>query len=145
LLIADDHEGVLYTLGYAIDMRGSRALLANSGKAALERAATEPFDAALIDLHMPEMDGLTTCRKLRERCIAGGADRPIFMMTAAFMPQVVPKALEAGAVALLKKPFDYDEFFALLERYCRGELPLPALPPIPFANGVQPPAPSAAA
>ena len=94
----------------------------------MEVAAKETFDAALVDLHMPGMDGFAVCRSLRERVIASGRDVPVFIMTASYTSFAVSKATEAGAVALLKKPFDYDEFLKALERYCGGELSIPALP-----------------
>lgn len=131
LLITDDHESVLHTLEYVLSLRGYRTLLASSGAAALEIAEREPFDAALVDLHMPGMDGFALCRALRERAIAAGKDIPVFMMTAVHVPIAAKRALEAGTVALLKKPFDLDEFLSALERYCSGELPLPGLPVSP--------------
>lgn len=145
VLIADDQPGVLQTLDFVMGLRGYRTLLANSGKAALELAVSASFDAALIDLHMPGQDGIATCRALRERCIAAGSDRPVFMMTAAYEQQAAAKAADAGAVMLLRKPFDYDEFFAALDRFCTGELPVPALPVSPRADGDARSVPPAAA
>ncbi len=129
LLITDDHESVLHTLHYVLSLRGYRTLLASSGAAALDIAAKETFDAALIDLHMPAMDGFAVCRALRERAIPTGGIVPIFIMTAAYMPAMAARAAEAGAVALLKKPFDCDELVKDVERYCAGESPIPPLSP----------------
>jgi len=57
-------------------------------------------------------------------------------MTAAYTSAATTQATEAGAITLLKKPFDHDDFLVTLERYCGGELPLPAQPmPIVPANG----------
>lgn len=128
LLITDDHVSVLHTLDYVLSLRGYRTLLANSAAAALTIAAGENFDAALVDLHMTGMDGCALCRALRERGIVAGRDIPVFIMTAAYLPVAATKATEAGAITLLKKPFDYDEFIGTLERYCGGELPIPPLP-----------------
>lgn len=129
LLITDDHESVLHTLDYVLGLRGYRALLANSGAAALDIAAKETFDAALLDLHMPGMDGLALCRALRERSIAAGRKLPIWIMTAGYVPSITTMAAQAGALAVLKKPFDCDELLKEVERYCAGELPIPPLLP----------------
>jgi two-component system KDP operon response regulator KdpE len=129
LLIIDDHESVLYTLGYVFGLRGYQIRTANSGAAGIKLAAEESIDVALVDLHMPVMDGFTVCRGLRQQAIVAGRDIPVFMMTAAHTPAAAAKASEAGAVALLKKPFDHDEFLAAVERYCDREAPLPALTP----------------
>lgn len=56
LLITDDQEGVLHTLGYLFGEHGYRTLLAKSGAAALEMARIEHIDVTLIDVHMPGMD-----------------------------------------------------------------------------------------
>lgn len=135
LLITDDHESVLQTLGYVLELRGYRTLLANSGNAALDVAAKETFDVALVDLRMAGMDGFATCRSLRERAIAAGRDVPVFMMTAAYTSKEAEKASNAGAVTLLKKPFDYDEFLTAVERYCRGEA---TIPPLTAASASEP-------
>lgn len=57
LLIIDDQPSVLQTLDYVFSLHGYRTLLASSGEAGLELAANQSFDAALVDLHMPGMDG----------------------------------------------------------------------------------------
>lgn len=145
LLITDDHESVLHTLEYVLSLRGYRTLLASSGAVALEIAAREILDVALVDLHMPGMDGFALCRALRERGLAAGQDIPVFMMTAVHTPVALKAALEAGAVTLLKKPFDCDEFLSAVERYCSGELPLPGPPAAPPAGDNASAAPPTAA
>jgi DNA-binding response OmpR family regulator len=145
VLITDDNESVLHTLEYVLGLRGYRPLVANSGAVALEIAARETCDAALVDVHMPEMDGFALCRALRERAITAGKDIPVFMMTAMHVPAASKRALEAGAVTLLKKPFDCDEFLSRLERYCSGELPLAPLPASPPIDGDANAAPPTAA
>lgn len=145
LLIVDDHESVLHTLGYVFGLRGYQVRLANSGPAGITLAASECVDAALVDLHMPGMDGFSVCRALREQAIAAGRDVPVFMMTAAHTAAAATKAADAGAVTLLKKPFDHEEFLMAVERYCDGTTPLPALPTVPFPAAATATASSAAA
>ena len=67
--------------------------------------------------------------------MASGCDVPVFIVTAAYVSAAAKMAAEAGAVALLKKPFDLEGFMKGLERYCGGELPIPALSAPATSNG----------
>jgi DNA-binding response OmpR family regulator len=120
LLIIDDQEGVLLTLDYVFTQRGYRTLLAKSGAAAVGIAQTEMIDAALVDLHMPEMDGLAVCRSVAAIAAERGRAIPVWVMTAAFTSEAAAKAAECGAIALLKKSFDVDAFLADVERCVSG-------------------------
>ncbi len=131
LLIVDDQPSVLHTLDYVFNQRGYRTLLANSGAAGLEVAGNESFDAALVDLHMPGLDGMSVCRALRERAHASQREALVWVMTAAHTREAATKAVEAGAIALLKKPFDYEVFLESFEQYFSGKLTVPPLPPKP--------------
>lgn len=128
VLLVDDQSSVLQTLDYVLTLQGYHPLLAASGAAALDLAEREVLDAALIDLHMPGMDGFTVCRTLRERAIARGGDLPVWIMTAAASGNLQNKLEAAGAIGLLRKPFDYPEFFAAVERYCTKAESIRALP-----------------
>jgi DNA-binding response OmpR family regulator len=116
LLITDDQEGVLVALDYVLSQRGYRTLLAKSGAAAVGIAQTEMIDAALVDLHMPGMDGFAVCRSVAAIAAERGRAIPVWVMTAAFTSEAAAKAAECGAIALLKKPFDVDVFLADVER-----------------------------
>lgn len=121
LLIVDDQEGVLQTLDFVFKDRGYRTVLAKSGTAAVVLASAERLDAGLIDLHMPGMDGLAVCASLR----AAGISIPIWIMTAACSREAETTAREHGAVSVLRKPFDVDEFVRALE----AQLALPSATP----------------
>jgi two-component system, OmpR family, response regulator MprA len=125
LLITDDQEGVLHTLGYVFGEHGYRTLLAKSGAAALEIARTAHLDAALVDLHMPVMDGIAVCRLIAAAAQESGRTLPVWLMTGAHTAIAATKAREVGAMALLKKPFDSAELLRDLERYFAGALPIP--------------------
>lgn len=111
LLIVDDQESVLNALEFVFVHRGFRTLVARSGAAALGLASTEHFDASLLDLHMPEMDGITLCNALR----TSGHGGQLWIMTAACTREAEVKAQEAGAIAVLRKPFNIEEFIHTLE------------------------------
>jgi DNA-binding response OmpR family regulator len=113
LLIEDDPrlaEMVSEYLGQA----GFRVCTAASGNEGLDRLAHEPFEAVVLDLGLPDMDGLEVCRKLRAR-----ADTPVLMLTARgdAMDRVV--GLEIGADDYLPKPFEPRELLARLRAILR--------------------------
>lgn len=132
LLITDDHESVLRTLEYVLSAHGYRTLLASSGKAAIETCQGEVVDAALVDLHMPGMDGFQTCTALIAQACEQGRTLPVWLMTAASSSAARSRALEVGAVTLLGKPFDCDEFVSCIEKHFAAPLtgPRPLSSPV---------------
>lgn len=132
LLIVDDHASVLETLVFVVTSRGYRVLTASSGRRALEIAEQEAADAALVDLHMPGIDGLKTCRGLREISSRRGQQLPIWVMSAALPSTAEAQAREAGATGTLKKPFDAEGFLAAVEGACAAAPP--SVSPIPSSS-----------
>lgn len=130
LLVVDDQLSVRSTLGYLLTAHGYEVLLAGSGREALALAESRIFDAALVDLHMPNLDGATVCRTLCERAHAQGRALPVWLMTAAYTTSADAHARASGARALLKKPFDCDAWVLELENQL-------ALPP-PAASEIVP-------
>lgn len=114
LLIVDDHPSVLHTLEFVLAGAELRVVLAESGHAALTCVEREAFDAALVDLHMPAMDGLALTRTLKEHAAKSGRALLVWVMTAAHTAAAAEQARTAGAQALLKKPFDCEAFRAEL-------------------------------
>ena len=113
LLIEDDArlaEMVSEYLGEA----GFRVSVAAGGRPGLDRLAREPFDALVLDLMLPDMDGLEVCRQLRAR-----SSTPVLMLTARgdAMDRVV--GLEMGADDYLPKPFEPRELLARLRAILR--------------------------
>jgi DNA-binding response OmpR family regulator len=113
LLIEDDRrlaEMVSEYLGEA----GFSVSIAPDGRTGLARLAVEPYDALVLDLMLPDMDGLEVCRQLRAR-----SDIPVLMLTARgdAMDRVV--GLEIGADDYLPKPFEPRELLARLRAILR--------------------------
>ncbi len=113
LLIEDDRrlaEMVSAYLGEA----GFSVSVAGDGRSGLARLAAEPFDALVLDLMLPDMDGLEVCRRLRAL-----SDIPVLMLTARgdAMDRVV--GLEIGADDYLPKPFEPRELLARLRAVLR--------------------------
>jgi DNA-binding response OmpR family regulator len=94
--------------GYAVDV-------ASTGREALDWASGVPFDVIVLDLLLPEIDGLTVCRELRAR----GAKTPILMLTARTGVDDRVAGLDAGADDYLVKPFALKELLARLRALTR--------------------------
>src|SRR6266540_2394462 len=113
LLIEDDArlaEMVSEYLGEA----GFRVSVARQGRSGLDRLAREPFDALVLDLMLPDMDGLEVCRELRAK-----SDVPLLMLTARGDAADRIVGLEIGADDYLPKPFQPRELLARLRAILR--------------------------
>ena len=97
---------------------GFRVTVCGSGAAGLERLARESFDALVLDLMLPDMDGLEVCRAVRAR-----SDLPILMLTARGDATDRVVGLELGADDYLPKPFDPRELAARLRAILRRRTP----------------------
>jgi DNA-binding response OmpR family regulator len=86
----------------------------SSGAGALERLARQPYDALVLDLTLPDIDGLEVCRQLRARW-----DTPVLMLTARGEPMDRVVGLELGADDYLPKPFEPRELLARLRALLR--------------------------
>lgn len=84
------------------DRGGWEVLMASSGAKAIEIAAREPLDAIVLDLAMPEMDGIATLARLRTR--EAPALTPVILMTTTAAERA--RARDAGAHGVIEKPFD---------------------------------------
>jgi DNA-binding response OmpR family regulator len=113
LLIEDDSRLAAMVSEY-LGEAGYRVTTAASGASGLERLGSEPYDALVLDLSLPDMDGLEVCRELRARF-----DTPVLMLTARgeAMDRVV--GLEIGADDYLPKPFEPRELLARLRAILR--------------------------
>jgi signal transduction histidine kinase/ActR/RegA family two-component response regulator len=115
VLLAEDHpvnrKVVQAMLGDSVDLT-----LTVNGSAALEAATAHPFDVILMDTHMPEMDGLTAIRAIRElEARTGRAPSAIVSLTADAMPQQIEASLAAGADLHLAKPITGESLFRAIE------------------------------
>ena len=113
LLIEDDSRLAAMVSEY-LGEAGYRVTTAASGASGLERLGSEPYDALVLDLTLPDMDGLEVCRRLRARW-----NLPVLMLTARgeTMDRVV--GLEIGADDYLPKPFEPRELLARLRAILR--------------------------
>ncbi|MEV6852032.1 response regulator transcription factor [Actinoplanes sp. NPDC051411] len=115
VLIVDDDEAVRRALMHALRRDGYGVAEAADGGAALEHAAGGGLQAIVLDVLMPEPNGLEVCRILRER----GDETPILMLTARDLVADRVAGLDAGADDYLVKPFALDELRARLRALLR--------------------------
>ncbi len=117
LLVDDDDD--IRTIGEMAlhDVGGLDVVLASGGEEALLLARTEQPDVILLDVMMPQMDGLTTLRRLRQQ--PSTAKLPVVFVTAKVQHHEVQRYLELGAIGVIRKPFDPmglpDELRAIVE------------------------------
>jgi two-component system, OmpR family, phosphate regulon response regulator OmpR len=113
LLIEDDSRLAAMVSEY-LGEAGYRVTTAASGAGGLERLGKEPYDVLVLDLTLPDMDGLEVCRRLRARW-----ELPVLMLTARGEPMDRVLGLELGADDYLPKPFEPRELLARLKAILR--------------------------
>ena len=110
ILVVDDISKNLQVVGTLLRREGYRIVAATSGAQALERLAAETPDLILLDLMMPEMDGLEVCRRLKAAPLTQPI--PVIFLTASNEMEHLVKGFEAGAVDYVTKPFNPPELLA---------------------------------
>lgn len=115
VLVVDDDAAVRNSLDRALRLNGYTVDLAVDGADALQQMQQEPPDAMVLDVLMPNTDGLEVCRRVR----ALGDQTPILMLTAQDSVSHRVSGLDAGADDYLPKPFSLDELLARLRALLR--------------------------
>jgi two-component system response regulator MprA len=113
--VADDDLAVRSALERALRLEGYEVTLVANGRQTLDEVVTSPPDALVLDVRMPEMDGLEVCRRLR----AIADPTPVLMLTAKDSVSDRVEGLDAGADDYLVKPFALPELLARLRALLR--------------------------
>jgi signal transduction histidine kinase/ActR/RegA family two-component response regulator len=123
VLVADDNPTNRMVAELILTAAGAVVTLVVNGREAVEAVAAERFDVVLMDLQMPEMDGLAAIRAIRAReAQAGAAARiPILVLSANVMQGHIQASTAAGADGHLGKPFQAEALIASVIRAARGE------------------------
>jgi len=114
ILLVDDEATLLETLALNLRASGYEVVTAVDGVAALEQAQAEAPDLIILDLMLPELDGLTVCRSLRQV-----SDTPILVLTARTGELDKIVGLESGADDYMTKPFSLGELQARIRALLR--------------------------
>jgi two-component system, OmpR family, response regulator MprA len=115
ILVVDDEPAVQHALSRALSLERYEVAQASDGPQALERLGADPYDAVILDVSMPHLDGLEVCRRLR----SGGDRTPVLMLTARGEIDDRVAGLDAGADDYLVKPFALRELMARLRALLR--------------------------
>ncbi|HXH67700.1 MAG TPA: sigma-54 dependent transcriptional regulator [Candidatus Limnocylindrales bacterium] len=111
ILIVDDDKLVRWTLTQKCTEFGYFSLEASSGEEALHMLQTDPVDAILLDVHLPDLSGIEVLEKLKQ----AGETRSVIMMTADPQLDDVKAALRLGAYDFVSKPINFDELSVTLQ------------------------------
>ncbi|MEZ5233269.1 MAG: response regulator transcription factor [Acidimicrobiales bacterium] len=122
VLVVEDDRAVRDALARALELEGYTVIVAPDGQRGLDAVARHRPDAVILDVMMPVLDGLSTCRRLR-----AARDRtPVLILTARSEVPDRVSGLDAGADDYLAKPFDLEELLARLRALMRRSQPDPA-------------------
>ena len=117
ILTADDGKVMRVIISRKLEERGYTVSAVEGGRQALELIEREPFDLVILDLYMPEMDGIETLLRLRRRFTA--IQLPIIMATAKDDNEEVIRAFELGANDFVSKPINFPVLFARIETHLK--------------------------
>jgi two-component system response regulator MprA len=118
VLVVDDDPKIRSVLGRGLHFEGYDVQLAADGAEALKIARETPPDVIVLDVMLPDMDGMEVCRRLRR-----GISTPILMLTARDAVPDRIAGLDSGADDYLVKPFEFDELVARIRALLRRAQP----------------------
>ncbi|MBE3565579.1 MAG: response regulator transcription factor [Thermogemmatispora sp.] len=128
ILVVDDEEVLVEAIAYSLEQEGYQVLTALDGRAALELARRERPQLIILDIMLPEIDGLEVCRQLRRE--PATATTPIMLLTARGEEIDRVVGLEVGADDYVTKPFGRRELLARVRALLRrAAYPLTQAPP----------------
>lgn len=111
ILIVDDNEDLCENIGEIFELQGYDISTAYDGKSAIEEMKKKEFDLLLIDVKMPEMNGVDvfkTIREIQPNCVT-------IFMSAYTVEELLREALRLGAFGALNKPLDYDKLLSVVD------------------------------
>lgn len=136
MLIVDDQHSVCVSLAYLFEAAGYRVLMAESGHKALAVFENEQIDGAMIDVHMPIMNGFSVCEALLARAVALRRTVHVWFMTGAYTDALQRRCLEVGGIQVFRKPFDFPDIWSALEADFAGPASMQrTAPAVPIGAG----------
>jgi two-component system, sensor histidine kinase and response regulator len=119
VLVAEDNRVNQMLATRLLEKRGHRVVMTSNGREALEALERESYDLVLMDVQMPEMDGLeaTAALRVKEKARGGGVHQPVIALTAHAMKGDQERCRAAGMDGYLAKPIQQQELDAILDIY----------------------------
>jgi two-component system, cell cycle response regulator DivK len=114
ILVVEDFEDSRYSLCRLLELSGHTTLEARDGSEAVRVASDEHPDLILMDVSLPDIDGITATERIRA---AGGRRVPIIVLSAHDAEQFHERATSAGCDAYVTKPVDFERLEALIRNY----------------------------
>jgi two-component system response regulator MprA len=130
ILVVEDEARIASFISRGLRLEGYQVDVAPDGETALDKAFTHTPDLIVLDVMLPDIDGLEVCRQLR----IAGVDEPVLMLTAKDAIPDRVAGLDAGADDYLVKPFAFDELLARIRALLRRTLPANSNAPLEFAD-----------
>ena len=117
ILVADDEDGLLEMITFTLQGAGHDVSTAKNGRAAVELAKREKFDAVVMDVMMPFMDGYHACAEIT------GQDEPppVLLLTSRDFDQDAVAVRASGATAFLSKPFEVEELLKVVQEMIQSK------------------------
>lgn len=125
ILIIEDEENLAEALRYTLEREGYSANAVNNGRAGLETARASRPDLVILDLMLPDLDGMSICKTLRQE-----SDVPLLMLTARSLEEERVAGLDAGADDYVTKPFGMRELIARVRAMLRRQTAAPEQSPL---------------
>lgn len=114
ILVVEDNEKNMYLMNFLLKKNGYRMIEARSGKKAIELAVKEKPDLIIMDIKLPDIDGLETTKEIRKT--KEGSKIPIIAVTSYALPGDEKKALDAGCNRYITKPINPETFIKDIEK-----------------------------
>ena len=112
ILVVDDDENILSLERTILEQKGFAVTTADSGAEALEVLGKEDFDLVLLDVMMPEIDGFTVCRRIKEE--PRTKEIPVIFLTAKGGGEALAEGFESGAIMYINKPFTANKLLTIV-------------------------------
>ena len=117
LLIVDDEDGLRSIMKDELTNRGYDVTDAEGGQAALDKLKSESFDVIILDVRMPDIDGLDVLRQLRQT----NTTSRVIMLTGVDELKIAKDSLALGADDFMTKPFQFQNLIACIDRVMKGQ------------------------
>jgi len=112
ILVVDDDENILSLERTILEQKGFAVTTADGGAEALEILGEQDFDLVLLDVMMPEIDGFTVCRRIKEE--PRTKEIPVIFLTAKGGGEALAEGFESGAIMYINKPFTANKLLTIV-------------------------------